>query len=127
MGSLAKATLYRDITTPIIGEICIPGQEQILPGQLAHIHFGKKADSNFNIDKNMRITQVIERINLNQGYVTNLILTDDVKNSRPIQPHKGYNLILEATNPNFQNRERSSVKTREIDITQPILSKNYNT
>jgi hypothetical protein len=127
MASLAKATLYRDITTPIIGEICIPGQETILPGQLAHIHFGKKADSNFNIDKDMRITQVVERVNLNQGYVTNLSLTDDVKNSRPMQPHKGYNLILDATNPNFQNRERASVKTREIDITQPILSKNYNT
>jgi len=127
MASLAKATLYRDITTPIIGEICIPGQETILPGQLAHIHFGKKSDLSFNIDKDMRITQVTDRFNLNQGYVTNLSLTDDVKNSRPMQPHKGYNLILDATNPNFQNRERASVKTREIDITQPILSKNYAT
>jgi len=125
MASLAKAELYRSVTTPIIGEICIPGQETILPGQLAHIHFGKK-NGTFNIDKDMRFTQVVDRFNL-QGYFSYLTLTDDLKNSRPMQPHKGYNLILEATNPNFQNRERASVKSREIDITQPILSRNYST
>jgi len=123
MAQLAKAELYRSVTTPIIGEICIPGQETILPGQLAHIHFGKK-NGTFNIDKDMRFTQVVDRFNL-QGYFSYLTPTDDVKNSRPIQPHKGYNLILEATNPNFQNRERTSVKTRDIDITQPILEVNY--
>ena len=126
MGSLAKAELYRKITTPTIGEICIPAQVGILPGQLAHIHFGKKSDDSFNIDKNMRVTQAIHQFGLG-GYVNYLSLTDDVLNSRPMEPHKGYNLLLQATNPNFQNRERASQKIREIDITQDILSKNYAT
>jgi len=128
MAQLAKAELYRAITTPITGQIVISGKEQILPGQLAHIHFGMKADGNFNIDKNMRMSLVHHCFApAPEGFKTYLTLTDDVKNSRVLQPNVGYNLLLKATNPNFQNRERASQKTREIDITQPILSKNYDT
>lgn len=127
MAQLAKAELLRAVTTPIIGSIVIPGKETILPGQLAHIHFGKKNGS-YNIDSNMRILQVNHRFAPEpHGFRTYLMLTDDVKNSRPMQPSTAYNLLLKATNPSYQTRERASIKARDIDITQPILSENYST
>ena len=128
MAQLAKAELYRSVTTPITGQIVMSGKEQILPGQLCHIHYGLKLDGNYNIDCNMRIPTVQHRFApAPEGFKTYLTLTDDVLNSRVLQPNVGYNLILNAVNPNFQNREIASQKTREIDVTQAVLSRNYNT
>jgi hypothetical protein len=131
LGQLSKAELYRGITTPIIGEINIPGipnSLQIMAGQLAHIHHGKKSSGVFSIDKDMRIIQVRHRFeNSPHGLRTYLTLTDDIKNSRPLAPNIGYNLLVKAANPEFLNRETASRKTREIDLSQTILSKNYST
>jgi len=128
MAQLAKAELYRAITTPIIGEISIPGTPQIMGGQLAHIHHGKKSNGTFSIDKNMRIIQARHRVEPSpHGFRTYLTLTDDVTNSRALMPNVGYNLLVKAANPEFLNRETASRKTREIDLSQTILSRNYST
>lgn len=131
MAQLSKAELYRSISAPIIGEISIPGipgSLKIMPGQLAHIHHGKKSSGSFSIDKDMRILQVRHRFEQSpHGLRTYLTLTDDVKNSRALMPNIGYNLLVKAANPEFLNRETASRKTREIDLSQTILSKNYST
>lgn len=128
MAQLAKAELYRSITTPVIGTIVMPGKETIWPGQKAHIHFAKKSDTTFRVDSDMRVLNVHDRFAPPpHGFRSYLTLTDDLTNSRALQPTAGYNLLLKATNPSFQNRERASQKARQIDITQTILSKNYST
>lgn len=126
MGRLAKAELYRAIGTPITGQIVIPGKETILPGQLCHIHFGKKSDGSFNIDTDMRV--LTHRLHFGiDGFKSFLTLTDDILNSRARNPTDRYNVLLKAVAPGFQDRERGSQKAREIDITQVILSENYST
>lgn len=122
----AKAELYRNIQTPILGQIIIPMQPEIKAGQLAHIHFGLKSDGNFRIDKNMRIIEVTHHFDL-EGAKSILSLTDDVKNSRPIGSINAYNTIMKAVSPGFQDRLRSSVVGKDVDVTQTILAKLYAT
>lgn len=127
MGQLAKATLYRSVTTPLIGQIEIPLQETIKGGQLAHIHFGKKSDGSFEVDKDMRIIEARHHFSVPLGAKSYLTLTDDVKNSQPRQPMDDYNRVLLAVAPGFQDRVRGSMLAKDIDIGQTILVKNYAT
>lgn len=126
MAQFAKSELYRAMSEPIIGQIVIPMQEQILPGQLAHIHFGKKSGGTFNLDKNMRIVQVFHKSAPEpHGFKTYLTLTDDIVNSHPVQPTDQYNLIMRAVTPSFADRYKSSITVKDIDIDQTILAKDY--
>lgn len=126
IGQLLKAELYRAVTEPIIGQIMIPMKQAIKGGQLARIHFGKKSDGTFNIDKNMRIIEVRHSFT-EKGALSYLTLTDDVKNSQPIQPTDAYNAIMKAVAPGFQDRVRSSFLIKEVDLDQTILAKSYST
>lgn len=126
MAQLAKAQLYRAITTPVSGEIVIAGNETILPGQKAHIHASKDVAGSFDINTDMRILK--HRLHFgNDGFLSYLALTDDLTNSIPRDPTNTYNQLLKAVNPDFQIRDFGSLKAREIDITQAILSENYST
>lgn len=124
MAQLAKAELLRARTKPITGQIVIPGDERILAGQKCHIHFGKKSDGTFRIDKDFRIMKHRLHFGLD-GFKSYLTLTDDLTNSSPRRFLDNYNMLLEATRPGFQTRERGSLKGKEIDITATILSKDY--
>lgn len=126
IGQLCKGELYRAVTTPIHGRIVIPGKETIKAGQLCHIHFGKKSDGSFNINSDMRIIEVTHSF-APDGFRTYLTLTDDVKNSYPIQPTDAYNALLEAVKPGFQGRESSSIYAGQVDINQTVLKKSYTT
>jgi len=126
MAQLAKAHLYRSITTPISGEIVVVGTETILPGQKAHIHASKDSTGSFDIDSDMRILK--HRLHFgHDGFLSYVALTDDLTNSIPRDPTNVYNQLLKAVNPDFQIRDFGSLKAREIDITQAILSENYST
>lgn len=128
MAQIAKAELYRSITTPILGSIVVPGQETIWAGQLCHVKFGEKADGTYNIDSNFRIMKVTHRFApIPHGFRSYLDLTDDVTNAHPMQPSTAYNLIKKASNPDYSTRERGSIKARDIDITLPLLTENYST
>lgn len=126
VAQFCKAELYRAITEPITGEIVIPMKETIKAGQLGHIHFAKKSDGTFRIDKDMRILQVRHHFSVN-GALSYLTLTDDVKSSYPLQPTDAYNLMMKATAPGFQDRVRGSLISKELDIDQTILEKSYAT
>jgi len=124
MAQLAKAELMRSSRRPITGSISIPGKPTILPGQLAHIH-AVAHSAGYRIDKDMRIVQ--HRLSFTDaGLVSYLQLTDDIINGIPLSPYTAYNLVQQAANPDYQNRQISSIKARDIDITQTILEESYN-
>ncbi len=123
---MAKAEYYRLSTTPIIGFVKTPMIKDALAGQLVHIHAKKKADGTFTIDKNMRILKVIHAITgTEQGCTTTLELTDDATNGRARTRFGDINKVLQSARPEFQDRQASSIKMPELDITQSILTESY--
>lgn len=127
IAQFAKAELYRAVVEPIMGQIVIPMQETILPGQLAHIHFARHGSS-FRVDKDMRIIEVRHLLNVQQGGLSLLTLTDDLLNSQPVQPADAYSRLMKAVAPGlFQDRVRGSMIAGDIDILQTLLEKDYDT
>jgi hypothetical protein len=125
LGRLAKAELYRAAATPVTGIIQIPAKPTILAGQFAHIHACKDSSGSYTIDRDMRV--LTHHLILGQeGFLSELAVTDDCINSRPNGSFMSqYNLMLRSVNPEAQNRQISSIKSREIDITQTILEESY--
>jgi len=52
-------------------------------------------------------------------------VTDDVKNAHTRASWTDYHKLKEAERPEFQDRQATSIKMREIDITIPKLIKTY--
>ncbi len=126
MAQFAKAELYRAVGAPITGQIVIPMRPTIKPGQLCHIHFGKKTDGTYNLDANMRILEVTHSFSLS-GALTGLTLTTDVLNSRARQPSTTYNRLMQMQAPSFHDRARATLITGDLDVTHQILEKEYST
>jgi len=126
MGRLAYAEYLRCKSTPMVGVFSTPMIYGIWPGMLLHIHAKKKAygslPGTFNIDKDMRVTQVVQ--NLARG-LTTVTVTDDVINSVARASYLDMNTILQSQRPEFQDRQATSLKMREIDTTIPLLEKSY--
>jgi len=123
MARLAYAEYLRLSSNPIVGTITVPIMRGLKAGQLVHIHAWKKADNTYVIDSNFRVTRFLH--NISDKATTTLEVTDDVLNSNPRPVPTQINSLLAAAKPEFQTRQSSSIKTREIDITQPILEKSY--
>jgi hypothetical protein len=117
VAQLCKADYLRAKTTPIIGTIMLSSlYPTILPGQIIQT-------------MNLRITEVRHHIEATNAY-TSLEITDDLLNSYPQEnlsfgPTAQYNALMKAVNPDFQDRDRGTLKAREIDIDQQILAKGY--
>jgi len=136
IAQFCKAELFRAASDPIIGQIKIPMKETIKAGQLAHIHACKQSDSGtcavcgesgtFRIAKDMRIMNVRHHFG-DDGALSYLSLTDDVKSSHPLQLASDYNTIIKAVAPGFQDRVRGSIVAADIDFNQTILGKDYST
>jgi hypothetical protein len=124
MGRLCYAEYLRQSTAPIVGTFTIPMANDLLPGQKIHLHAKKKSNGDFKIDKDFRVTRLIHTINA-QGFLTNVDVTDDMTNANPRPIPTQINVLFGAVRPEFQDRQATSIKTREIDITQPILEKSY--
>jgi hypothetical protein len=125
MAQLAKAELFRCKTTPLVGEVRTPYLYDLLPGQLLHIHGKKKTDGTFNIDRDMRATTHELDFDGTNGFISRISVTSDVINSYPRMAWTNINKIQAAARPEFQDRQASSLKTREIDVTQTILEETY--
>jgi hypothetical protein len=124
MGRLAHAELLRSSKRPITGQISVPGLPTILPGQFAHIHAAHTTGATYRINKDMRI--FIHKLEFfNNGLRSYLNLTDDIYNGNVMRPYTMYNLIAKAVNPDNQDRQIASIKSRLIDITLPILEESY--
>ena len=124
IGRLAKAELLRSKTTPIVGMFTIPMANDLLPGQLIHLHAKEKSDGTFRIDSDFRVLALTHNVELS-GFTTTVEVTSDIINARARPLPTQMNTILAAVRPEFQDRQASSIKTREIDITQAILENSY--
>lgn len=121
---LAYVELLRSQTTPIVGTFTIRMLKDLLPGQLLHVHAKKTSSGSFRIDKDMRVTKLIHSIS-EAGFYTQVYVTDDVINSHARSPYNELNKLLGDVRPEFQDRQATSIKMRDIDITIPRLEKDY--
>lgn len=124
MARLAKAEYLRSCTTPIVGWVDVKMVKDCWPGMLVHVHAEKKADGTFNLDKDMRVSK-LEHSTRGGSFNTRLYLTDDVLNSLTRPAYNDMNLLLQSMRPEFQDRQATSLKMREMDITQARLSESY--
>ena len=123
IGRLAYAELLRCKTTPVVGHFSTALLKDLLPGQLVHTHAKRKMDGTFNFDKDFRVTRVTHFFG--DSYRTVSEVTDDVMNSICRSAFNDLNVVLKAVRPEFQDRQASSYKTRDIDVTQAIMEKSY--
>jgi len=123
---MAYAELLRCKSTPYVATFTTPVIKDLLPGQLLYIKAKKKSDGTFNIQKDFRLTKLIHEFAPDpKGWKTHHCVTDDVTNANARQAFTDLNKILADMRPEFQDRQASSIKTREIDITQAILEESY--
>jgi len=125
IAQFAIAELARAISTPITGQIVIPLQETIQAGQECHIHFGKQSGGTYRVDDDFRIIEARHVFEANA--LTYLTLTDDLKNSQPLQPTDAYKAVVEASKIYFQDRTRASILSDLVDVEQTILATDYDT
>jgi len=121
---LAYAELLRAQTTPTVGTLTVPMIKDLLPGQLVHIHARPNSAGTFQVNSDFRVTQLIQRWQANE-YLTDLSVTSDVTNSYARAAYDSINEVNKNTRPEFQDRQATGMKMREIDITQSILAKDY--
>lgn len=123
MAQMAYGELLRAARRPLQGIIALPGKPTILAGQKAHIH-ACKYSGGYRMDKAMRILE--HRLTFTpSGCATYLTVTDDLINGRPMGLVTPRGLVMKAALPAAQNRTSTSIISKSIDITQPILEKTY--
>lgn len=123
MARFAYAELLRACSTPVTGQVVIPGKPTILAGQFAHIHAAQHSGG-YRIDSDMRILQ--HHLQLSpRGLWSYLTLTDDCYNGFPMQTYNQYNLLKRMTRPEDEDRTRTSIASRTLDVTQTLLEKDY--
>jgi len=124
MARLCKAEYLRQSTTPVIATFTTPIAPDLLPGQMIHCHAKETAGGSYNIDSDYRVLYFTHNVS-DVGAVTQWVATSDVKNANPRPLPTQLNVLLGAVRPEFQDRQASSLKTRDIDITQTILEESY--
>lgn len=121
---LAYAELLVAQKTPIVGQVTIPLAEDVLPGQLIHIHSDKQVDGSFRVDSDFRVQQIIHEFA--KRAVTILDLTDDVVNifakGHAASPSANISALAKVM---FTDPEAKSLKTTGIDTLVTRLSKDY--
>jgi len=124
---LAYAELLRSQTRPKVGSFIVPMIKDLLPGQFMHMHAKKTGSGTFNVDADFRVTEFTQRITSDPtaGFSTTVQGTSDVLNSHARPRYNDMNKVLAAVRPEFQDRQASSIKARNIDITIPVLEKDY--
>ena len=128
-GPLAEVALYELLRNRIVrtvGQIQIPLDPTILPGQLTHIHAAYDVTTDtYKIDGDFRITSVLHSFT-RRGAFTNLELTNDLKNSIPINTTDPYTVVIRAISPDYQDKTLASLKTAGDFIADQIpISKDY--
>ena len=125
IAQLAYAEWLRCGTTPYVGWIITPLIKSLLPGQFVHVHAKPNSAGAFQIDMDMRVTKLVHSFDRNIGFVTKTFVTSDVVNAHARKSYTDLNKLLAAVRPEYQDREASSLKTRDVDITLPLLEKSY--
>lgn len=120
---LAYAELLRRQTIPTVATIQIPMAPTMLPGQLIHIHSAQKANLDYRVDENFRVTQLIHNIAL-KPWSTTINLTNDLLNSFAFGPPTRASVLAEHVGA-LKHQEAHNLKGSGIDVLIPRLSKDY--
>jgi len=121
---MAYAELLRCKTTPTVGTFTTPMMKDLLPGQLVHVHARPNSAGAHQVNMDMRESQV-EHDMSEAGFITTHSVTSDVVNSMSRQAFDSYNQVLTNVRPEFQDRQSTGIKMRELDITQKLLENVY--
>ena len=126
LAQLALYELLRNRVVRTTGQIQIPLDPTILPGQLTHIHAAYDVTTNtYKIDEDFRITSVLHNFT-RRGAFTNLELTNDLKNSIPINTSDPYTVVMRAINPDYQTKTLASIKTGGDFVADQVpISRDY--
>jgi hypothetical protein len=123
MAQMAYAELLRLQKTSIVGTVTVPMIKDALPGEWFHIHAKKTLSGSFQIDKDFRATKITHKINAD--LTSTLELTDDLTNSHSRPAYESPNKFWASIRPEFQDRQASSVKARDVDIRIAPLEEDY--
>lgn len=92
-------------------------------GQLVHMK-ARPSGGSYGIDVDMRIQKVVHEISA-KNVTSSFNLTDDVTNSITRAAFDSVNAVIASYRPEFQDRQSTGTKLREIDITQTVLETDY--
>lgn len=119
----AKAELLRQQAQTQAMTITTRLLRDALAGQLLHVK-ARPVGGVFAVDVDFRITKLVHEIN-DKIAATTFNLTDDVVNSQSRAAFDSVNSVIASYRPEFQDRQATGTKLRDIDITQTILEKDY--
>jgi len=125
---LATSELYRrtqiGITTEadrfVTGIITMPMKEDLLPGQLLHVHSGKKPNGTYRFNLDMRVKEVIHSVSA-KGYVTTVNVTSDTVNTHAPGVIGQWGLLMDHLGA-LGHAEARDLKAAGIDIDVSRLS-----
>jgi len=127
--TLAQVALYELLRHRIprtTATIQVPLYPSIKAGQIVHIKYNQLEDGSYVIDREFRITKVTHQFSI-EGAKTILEITDDVRNSLPINTSDPFTVLLRAVNPDTQTKTLASLKHEGTFTTGiNILWKQYN-
>jgi len=126
---LAAAELYRRTQIGVSTEsdrfltatIITSMKEDLLPGQVLHIHSGKQSNGNYRFNLDMRVKQVTHNVNIDGGYTSTLNLTSDTVNSHAPGVITQWGILMNAAGA-LKHSEAKDLKCSGIDIDVPRLS-----
>lgn len=119
---LCASELYKRLATPITGTLSVPLKEDMLPGQIIHVHAGKKPDGSFRFDLDMRIKELTHTISTPpSGFRTLLNLTSDVSNTHAPGVPDAWGLVQEYAGA-LKHGEAGDLKASGVDNLIPRLS-----
>ena len=126
---LATAELYRrtqiGVATAanrfLTGTLTMPMKEDLLPGQLLHVHAGKKSDGSYRFDLDMRIKELTHNVTVDGGYLTSVNLTADTVNSHAPGVVTQWGILMDHAGA-LSHAEARDLKSAGVDIDVPRLS-----
>jgi hypothetical protein len=118
---LAKAELYKLHSPVMKGSIRVPGISAVLPGQKVTM----TAPSANLSAASLRVLEVRHRFGSQEGYTTELDLTDDLTNYQTLEPTRLSNVILELHTPPFKKKEEQDVYMGTPDPTTIATTIDY--
>ncbi len=118
---LAKTELYRLHNPVLRGSIRVPGVPDILPGQKVII-----TASSANLSSaTLRVLEVRHTFGAQEGFVTELDLTDDLTSYLVLEPTRLSNMLLEVHTSPFKRKEEQDVYMGDPDPTTAATTVDY--
>jgi len=124
ISKLAYAEYLRSSSTPVTGTFTTKLVKDLWPGQKLVVQAKRAKTGAFRVNTTFRVPQFTHVIG-GTGFWTEWQVTSDVTNTHTQPAYNSVNRNLAAVRPGTQDMQATSMKMREIDITQPRLVNTY--